>query len=696
MTRNILFGILGFAILIAGVVTVGLILARDERETLRKIAELFDAGETKQARVHLERLQQRGFETAQLQVDAARLLARIDPEQAAALLEDTLQREDRTAKVMRSGAEVALAMGSRATARLLLEESMRMEPASAEAFRLGGLLNYGAGHWREAVLFFDNAFARMEATGADRILHARALASTGDPDKVIRAKNILLELSENAQRVGADAMLVLASMDNIPLLSGEIDEFLEDFRSHPHFRDSLRGNHEAMRRIIARFEPYDPSFAFEVGKVLVRGDDLTIRDRLSLAFLALRQSAAEEAVAILDAVEGLDRASPEVRALRAYAKMHRQQTTSGLSDIEELLEAQPSSPALLMVMEAILFEHPPPLSLTEREALAELHFQHPLASVAARFRSLDLILEIRPLREEEIFRRAISEFAEDYPEILGEWLFRNGRIEEVLLLTENRSALTAAGWALRLESHLALRRFEELEQEIAEASEKLDDTALSILRAELYFAQDNSASAWRHWEISFEDASLRGNHVLLRRLGHLGVREGSPAQAYRAYRRVYLDGGRMSERDWKLFLQLSIEEDTLAKATRIAEHIESTFPGDPSHTNNAAYLNFLRGRNIEMYIQRMEQVVEANPERGTFRMTLALGNLRAGRPREALRLAEETPLDWSEAGASSQAIYAAVLAANDREAFASSLISRIDRARLLDEEWELVSALSNR
>ena len=118
--------------------------------------------------------------------------------------------------------------------------------------------------------------------------------------------------------------------------------------------------------------------------------------------------------------------------------------------------------------------------------------------------------------------------------------------------------------------------------------------------------------------------------------------------------------------------------------------------GDPSHTNNAAYLNFLRGRNIEKYIDRMEQVVEANPDRGTFRMTLALGNLRAGRPREALRLAEETPLDWSEAGASSQAIYAAVLAANDREAFASSLISRIDRSRLLAEEWELVSALSNR
>lgn len=695
MNRSILYGLLGFIVLLAGILTVALIIARDETEMLDRIRSFIETGQADRARSELADLERRGFSTPEGLIEAARLLSTIDVAQSNRLLGELLERDDVNDAAFRRAAELAIEIGNLPLGRNFLEESMRLNPGSADAFRIGGILNFEGGHFREASLFFDSAFGRMQPSRRDQIAHGRALILSGDTDRLLRGKQILWDLAEGDDTFSADALIALGAFPNIPLLPDEREEIVQRLQDHPLREARLSESPPMMRQIIAAFEPSHPEFALETGRVLMRTTDLTTRDRISFAFLALRRNAPEDAERALSAITGMDRELAEVRGLAAFTRMLSHETGQGVREMETLAAEAPGNPAVMMILEGMLFENRPPLSISETEALANLLLAHPLVTVQSALRSYELLLEIRPLRRQDILEKAWARYAETNAVALALWLRQQNDIPRLLRLTESEAAKTDARLlSLRFDALLSQGNIEKLAEEFNRYEERLDEGNRLLLRADLAIRR-NAENAWKTWDEALQRSINMGRSAGIRRLALIALQNGDQARAHRAYRRLFIDGTPMAREELEMLMSLSLEHGTFDNAVEVAERAADRFPDDAGAQNNAAYLNFLRGTRLDHYLSIMEEVVRNNPGVRNYRMTLALGRLRAGRAQEALRLAEETQLDMTPEGAQGQAIYAAVLAANDRRAMAASFARNIDRSRLLREEWNLIAEIVN-
>jgi hypothetical protein len=145
-----------------------------------------------------------------------------------------------------------------------------------------------------------------------------------------------------------------------------------------------------------------------------------------------------------------------------------------------------------------------------------------------------------------------------------------------------------------------------------------------------------------------------------------------------------------SEAEAGRLLQLSLDYGSLAQTVPVAAYLTERFPQKPVHINNLAYFHFLSERNLEEGIASMEKLVEEYPERQAYRLTLALGLLKAGSFNKANRLIESGQIDWDEVGQRGQLIYAAILAANDQRVVAQGLLQNIDPEQLIPEERALM------
>ena len=116
-------------------------------------------------------------------------------------------------------------------------------------------------------------------------------------------------------------------------------------------------------------------------------------------------------------------------------------------------------------------------------------------------------------------------------------------------------------------------------------------------------------------------------------------------------------------------------------------------PQDPAPKNDLAYLNLLFSEKVDESMQAARELVAAVPDRAAYRTTLALACLRKKQPKEALAAYDQAEINWSTALPGWQAVRAAVLAANGREAEARELALTINWDRLKPEERALIRTL---
>lgn len=137
------------------------------------------------------------------------------------------------------------------------------------------------------------------------------------------------------------------------------------------------------------------------------------------------------------------------------------------------------------------------------------------------------------------------------------------------------------------------------------------------------------------------------------------------------------------------------------KATGDTEQLTITFatlmeadPQDLDAKNNFAYLNLLRKTNLKQALALASESVEKAPQRVPYKITHALALLRNDRPKDALEAIEKLrSFDFAEG--ESILTRAVILAANDRNGEAQSLIRLINSVGFLPEEDRMLSELKS-
>ncbi|MCC5805497.1 MAG: hypothetical protein JJU00_04125 [Opitutales bacterium] len=698
MKKPYLFFPVGAVVLLVGAAVLYLIIQREDGDNLRTITRHAADGETERAVRELEALLARGGGDFATTVGAAKLALGVSPTHFDEFFRLALRRDDRESDGLLDLTEAAVEAGETEAARRLLEESLRLDAGDPRAFLLAGRFNHATGNHAEAIMFYENAFLRTTPDPVDEVRFARSLSFTGDPAKIVRAKDILHRVSEGSDAAAMDALISIGALNHIPLPEAEIAPYLERFRNHPDFPDALEGRIEVIRRLIGRFERFDVSFALDLGRVLMRGEDLTVRDRLSFAFMALKEGATDAAERALAHFEGLDREGAEYQALSAYLAMLQGRTADGLERLASLQRSHPSDPALVLITEAALFYNRPDLVHSETSELARLLLDHPLASPALQLRGYSLLIDLRPVQADRVLGEAVERYKENALGTLVLWLRERGesRIIERITRDVEDAPDRRIILGIRLDALLDLGETEQLRTELERHGDEVARGTRHILEAELAFRGESPDAAWRHWEIAYEHALARGQFFALRRLAAIGGREGDLNRSHRAYRRIFLDGGGLSIEEHRAFLALSLQRDEIGDSIRVARALAERSGASAPDINNAAYLSFLIDDASEDWVDRMRGLVRDNPDEATFRLTYALGLLRTGREREALGIAEDTRIDMTAEGSQSQAIYAKILAANNRNALASSIVANIDKTRLLPAEQGLIADLDGR
>ncbi len=114
---------------------------------------------------------------------------------------------------------------------------------------------------------------------------------------------------------------------------------------------------------------------------------------------------------------------------------------------------------------------------------------------------------------------------------------------------------------------------------------------------------------------------------------------------------------------------------------------------DVTAVDRDTYYNLLLNDRVEEMLSRETSLVKDDPYALYHRTNLALAYLRLKKPSEALKVYDNTNVQWSQAPASSAVVYAATLAANGQPARAHRIIQLIDRDNLREEERALIKSI---
>jgi tetratricopeptide (TPR) repeat protein len=126
------------------------------------------------------------------------------------------------------------------------------------------------------------------------------------------------------------------------------------------------------------------------------------------------------------------------------------------------------------------------------------------------------------------------------------------------------------------------------------------------------------------------------------------------------------------------------------KLIPLYEELLRVSPGQPEAEGDLAYLRLLLNADVVTSDETARRLMEARPDSLASISTAALGRLRLGDPKGALRLYEGKSIDWSAAPEPWRAVRVAVLNANGDAVAASRLASTIASDRLRPEEAELL------
>ena len=342
---------------------------------------------------------------------------------------------------------------------------------------------------------------------------------------------------------------------------------------------------------------------------------------------------------------------------------------------------------------ARLLANSPQLERAEATQIARALRQRQPTSLAIRLLAAQLELPAEPAARTTALDAVAREFSQEdsLRAPLADWFLQRDAPAQALAVLPAERAQTNSAWLpLRLEALARNRSWPELDTALAHP--KLPVPALMV---QVFTGWRLAATGQpREGEASFLQAidSATNTPSLTDPLRFVALHAESaalPATAATAWIRRMSDpllaipSGREAAR---LLMQLDEER----RLRDVLQRMRELLPDDPSVVGEFACVSVMLNSDVARARDQLRDVRRQRPENASYRLALALAELRLGNPAGALALAEEAPVNWAASLPRDRVAYVAILAANQQRATARQLAAKLDPAKLKTAERVLL------
>ena len=586
-----------------------------------------------------------------------------------------------------------------AAAVTALQVSRRLFPNDPEVLAMAGIVAYLGGRGEEARRLLEQAGTWQKTnTKADFYLGGILIQSETVADKA-RGKTLLMRVASlQNPDFSEPAALMLLTRTDVPMLDEEKLTLLEDLKRMDTFRENNPNLNSTVIRILANTAAQvDPDLAVELIQSLLNHEETMFSDQIGL--IRLLQSidnfeAAGELLAEIGETReatGTTEENFDLLRVQAFNELATGAEEKALPKVRKLIEANPDDPLLHeLFAKALSFD----LSIDFQRKFLPLYLELPVINPRLSLVLLERLVSVAPLRQEEWVDYAAREILPKDPLLTGQWMIGQESADKTIKAIEGMAdPLSAPMQMALLDAYLS--------REDGEAAQAALDSAKDVLRAvhaEFYQARISALmgdleKAQEHWTAAHNAALGSNSFTMMKNLGFLALQLDQPVNALQSLYAAFTAGLPFSPREAGSLIDLTLAYGNLRQSMRVAEYLLETYPDELSYTNNLAYFKFLANEDTEDFVERMRQLVEDYEDIVEFRMTLALGLIKAGRNNEALRLLQSRNINIDDITLRGKLIYAAVLAANGQQLAAQSMIQSLALDGLMPEERALVESL---
>jgi hypothetical protein len=307
----------------------------------------------------------------------------------------------------------------------------------------------------------------------------------------------------------------------------------------------------------------------------------------------------------------------------------------------------------------------------------------------------DLRIQLHPEEAERVYDQTAARWnAGDTAALidLARWLNLHQQPERVLTLFSIDRAFQDNQLLLsRLDALATLQRWNDIDTLLAHPDLTLDPSVLESFRARTAQERNANLDAEMHWTHAI---SLAANDPYkLRFVANFAEQSHANAAALKAYdqlAKIPQHAGAAYRATQRLSAGMG-DADVQRSA---AEKIATLAPDDPNAADQLAYLNLLLGGDTGANFAKAKMLAEKYPNRLSYRVTAALGYLRAHDPGPALELFKgppgAPPIEWQKTPPAWRAVYAATLLANEQGDAAREIIAGIPVDKLSPQERALI------
>lgn len=569
----------------------------------------------------------------------------------------------------------------------LLEASLELHPTNALSKGILGIAKAMQRDYQQARDLLEEAESwQFQNPWIDHALGSILLQSQTPSDRA-RAKVLLLRVvGENHDKLSLPAALLLLTSDRVPIYSSDVSNcmpILNTYKSTVLAPDFLSPPQLAI--LAQNILPFSDEYASELAQTLLskKGTPKTIKRKLALQLLAAGISRPIESWLDLDS-QKLDQELTPLRVIAAISEGQFQEAIEHLQKNRGMFRPDELK---------ILFTQVIPkaaLTLSEEATLIEHCLLNESIPAFFTLQLISRITSITPLHTEKWIQFSIEHTLDEIPVETALWIASNKDFDKAVKALSNHLDDDKAIHAMA-EVYL-MKGFPKKAEEVLQGSTE-KNPAQAYLLTRCAQARGDFTGAQSLWNNAYEKAFHNGDYTVLRNLGILASQCGWSDIALATLNEVYNAGAPMSLPQLMLLQELSLAHEGTQSARRIAKMLHEQIPTDPTLFNNFAYYNFISGTQDNAGLAEMEKLVQKYPDVTEYRLTLALGKLQAGFPKEAMQLLANVSMDWEKMSNRSRLVYTAVLNGNGQNALATGLATSVETERLAPEEIELLDRL---
>ncbi|MEX0323597.1 MAG: hypothetical protein AB3N63_15655 [Puniceicoccaceae bacterium] len=570
-------------------------------------------------------------------------------------------------------------------------------PRNPDVLGVSGIVAYLSGNMEDARRLLEEAETWRQNKPIVNFYLGGLLITSQKTADMTRGKRILMELvtGEDAELSELSGLALLTSMQ-VPMNSLDYDTIYKSLDSSNTFRTGNPNlSAEALRIIINKLARLFPDQAMSLAELLSGMEDATLNDLLGTARLAQANGSTDVARKVIDSMASRANDPEALKEDQRYTRVMATQLflegnyESGLLLIESLVRGeQPEVEILQETFQTILRSID---SIDTERQLLRYYLELPVRNVQTSLDVLGRLIQIEPLQEEARIQYAIDELLDLDILRVGDWLTRSGASEQLIGHMSGNSQYKNADAALVLvNANLELGNGAGAQAALDGGQEVLEQVIVDYLQARIFSLTGEKEKAVEHWERAQQGVMGSNQFSVMKSLGFLALELDQPVNALQSLYMSLTAGIPFTQSQAGQLMQLTLSYGTLRQSIQVAKYLSDLNPGEAVHMNNLAYFNFLAEESVEESVEIMRNLVEAYEDIPQFKLTLALGLVKAGRKNEASRLLQNTDINWSEAGTRGLLIYVVVLAATDQKTLAQGLMQNLDQTELIPEERALL------